>query len=447
MPTTIPTPTGTALQQRLQWVFDPVTYLERTLVECPDIFQAQGLGFGSDQILIVNHPQALQQLIANERRQFTAPGWTNGILRPLLGDYSVIMIDGDRHRKRRQLLMPSFHGERLKAYGEMITRITHQVMGQLVPRQPFLARHITQTISIQVIFESVFGLADGEKYSRLKELLAKMTDLFNSPLTSAFLFFPALQKDLGPWSPWGRFVRRRREADQLLFAEIGDRRANPDPSRPDILSLLMSAKDEQGELMTDQELRDELMTLLFAGHETTATAMAWALYWLHAKPEIRTKLLAELTPLGDNPDPMDSLRLPYLTAVCNETLRIYPVAMLTFPRQLSEDTEMLGYTLSKNTILMGSIYQVHQREDLYPDAKTFNPDRFLKRQYFAYEFMPFGGGTRRCVGDALAQFEMKLVLATIMKHYGLQLAETNPEIPKRRGVTLAPSRGVKMMLS
>ncbi|BFM39595.1 cytochrome P450 [Synechocystis sp. LKSZ1] len=442
---TLPSPSGLALQNRLQWVFDPVSYLERAQRECPDIFQANGLGFGADKMVMTNHPQALQQLLSNERRHFIAPGRINAILRPLLGDTSVIMIEGDRHRKRRQLLLPNFHGERLKAYGDLIVKITHQALASYQPGQAFLARNLTQAISLQVIFESVFGLAETAKYNRLKQLLAGMADLFNSPLTSAFLFFPSLQQDLGAWSPWGRFVRRRQEANTLLFAEIAERRANPQPERTDILSLLMSARDEQGQPMTDQELRDELMTLLFAGHETTATAMAWALYWLHAKPEISAKLQAELTALGPNSDPMEILRLPYLTALGNETLRIYPVAMLTFPRQAITDTELLGQTIPKDTMVMGSIYQVHQRPDLYPDPKTFNPDRFLERQYSPYEFMPFGGGIRRCVGDALAQFEMKLVLATLMANYRFSLADSRPEKAQRRGVTLAPARGVPMI--
>jgi len=438
-------PSGLLLQNRLQWVLDPVGYLERAQLECPDIFQANGLGFGADKMVITSHPQALQQLLANERRHFIAPGRINAILRPLLGDSSVIMIEGEDHRKRRQLLLPNFHGERLKAYGDLIVQITHQALASYQPGQAFLARHLSQTISLQVIFESVFGLAESSKYDRLKQLLAGMADLFNSPLTSAFLFFPRLQQDLGPWSPWGRFVRRRQQANTLLLAEIAERRANPEPERTDILSLLMSARDEQGQPMTDQELRDELMTLLFAGHETTATAMAWALYWLHARPDISVRLQAELTALGAKPDPMALLRLPYLTALCNETLRIYPVAMLTFPRQAITDTELLGQTIVKDTVVMGSIYQVHQRPDLYPKPKEFNPDRFLARQYSPYEFMPFGAGTRRCLGDALAQFEMKLVLATLMAHYRFTLADSCPEKAQRRGVTLAPARGVPMI--
>jgi unspecific monooxygenase len=342
--------------------------------------------------------------------------------------------------------MPSFHGDRLHSYAELIQDVTQQVLNAYRPGEPFLARDAMQNISLQVIFKSVFGLAEGEKYSRLKQLLASMADLFRSPLTSSFLFFPKLQVDLGAWSPWGNFIRRRREVDELLYQEIAERRANLDPSRTDILSLLMTARDEDGEPMTERELRDELMTLLFAGHETTATAMAWSLYWLHAQPEVKTKLLTELDSLGDRPNLMEIIRLPYLNAVCNETLRIYPVAMLTFPRQVQEPTEMLGYSLKKGTVVMGCMYLTHQREDLYAHHHEFNPDRFLERNYSPYEFIPFGGGVRRCLGETLAQFEMKLVVATIISHYQLTLGDKRPEKPQRRGVTLSPARGVKMVM-
>ena len=444
----LPAIPGSHFLQRLQWVFDPISYLENAQAQFPDIFQATALGFGGldGKIVLTSHPQALQQLLTSDRKQFSAPGEMNAILKPLLGDSSVIMIDGDRHKKRRQLVMPSFHGERLKAYGDLIIQITHKALQQIPQGKSFLARDITQTISLEVIFQTVFGFREGENTGRIKVLLTAMADLFRSPLTSSFLFFPGLQKDLGSWSPWGKFVRQRQELNQLIYSAIAERRANPDPSRTDILSMLLEGRDEAGEPMTDQELRDELMTLLFAGHETTATVMAWTLYWLHYKPEIKTKLLAELDSLGPNADWMEINRLPYLNAVCNETMRIYPVAMLTFPRQVEEETEMLGYTLKPGTVVMGSMYLTHQREDLYPNHKEFNPDRFLERQYSPYEFIPFGGGVRRCLGEALAQFEMKLVIATIMSNYQLILGDSRPEKPRRRGVTLAPTRGVKMIM-
>lgn len=443
LPNLIQTPT---FIQRLQWVVDPVGYMENAVQQYPDIFTASIIGFGNSMVF-VNHPQGVQEILTNDRKKFTAPGKDNRILQPLVGDYSIFMLDGDRHRKRRQLVMPSFHGDRMRAYGGLIRDLTEKVFSQLPTNQPFAARATTQDISMQVILQTVFGVSEGERSQQLKKQLTLLVDIFKSPFTSGFLFFPFLQKDLGAWSPWGKFMRDKQQLDQLIYAEIAERRENPDPNRIDILSLLMSARDEAGNQMTDEELRDELITLLLAGYETTATSLAWGLYLLHQHPEVREKLLQELDSLGDSPDPMSVFRLPYLTAVCNETLRIHPVAMLTFPREVQEPVELLGYHLEPDTVVMGCIFLTHQREDLYPNAKQFRPERFLERQYSPFEFMPFGGGVRRCMGEALAIFEMKLVLATILSNYELSLADSQPEVARRRGVILAPARGVKMVLT
>ena len=431
--------------QRLQWVGDPVGYMEGGAQQYPDIFTAEIVS--REPFIFVQHPQAIQKILTNDRKKFTAPGHENRILQPLVGDHSVMLLEGDGHKQRRQLLMPPFHGERMQAYGQIICNLTEKAFSQIPQNVPFLARTAVQDISLQVMLQTVFGLSEGERYQKLKRLLLLLTDMFRSPLTSSFLFFPFLQKDLGSWSPWGRFVRQRQQIDELLYAEIAERREKPEPDRIDILSLLMSARDEEGKPMTDQELRDELMTLLVAGYETTATAIAWGLYWIHHSPQVREKLLQELDTLGGSPDPMSIVRLPYLTAVCNETLRIYPVAMLTFPRVVQERVELLGHQLDPGTVVVGCIYLTHQREDLYPQPKQFKPERFLERQFSPYEFMPFGGGVRRCVGDALAQFEMKLALANILSRYQLALVDSQPEHPHRRGVTLAPAGGVKMVIT
>jgi cytochrome P450 len=342
--------------------------------------------------------------------------------------------------------MPAFHGDRIKVYGALIQKITDRVMAQIAVGHSFLGRDAMQSISLAVILEAVFGFSEGDRHDQLAEKIKALTEFFRSPLQSMFLFFPKLQKDWGRWSPWGSFLRNRNEIDQLIFAEIADRRADLNSDRTDILSLLLAARDEQGQALSDQELRDELLTLLFAGHETTATAMAWGLYWFNRHPETLARLRSEIASLGNDPEAMDIFRLPYLTAFCQETLRIYPVAMLTFPRVAAEPVNLLGYTLAPETIVMGCIYLVHQREDLYPNPQEFRPDRFLERQFSPYEFIPFGGGSRRCIGEALALFELKLVIAKIAMEYDLQLADSEPEKPRRRGVTLSPAKGVRLIL-
>lgn len=439
-----------SLVQQVQWVIDPVGFMENAAQKYPDIFTAKIVGFGNN-IVFVNEPQAIQQILTNDRKQFSAPGELNSLLKPVLGNTSLMMLDGDRHRKRRQLVMPAFHGSRMQNYGQLIFDLTTKVFDSLKAKasasRTFLARDVMQDISLQVILQSVFGLYEGDRCQLLKTLMTQMTELFTSPLTSGLLFFPSLQKDLGAWSPWGNFIRQREQIDKLIFLEIAERRANHDPSRTDILSMLLCGVDEEGNGMTDGELRDELLALLLAGHETTATAMSWALYWIHYLPEVKEKLLQELKQVSDPTDFMSIFRLPYLTAVCNEALRIHPVAMLTFPRVVEEPVKLLGYKLEPKTVVIGCIYLLQRRQDLYPDAEQFRPERFLERQFSPYEFMPFGGGVRRCVGEALAQFEMKIVLATIMSHYNLELSDRKPVKPQRRGVTLAPAGGIKMTVA
>lgn len=424
--------------QLMQWIADPVNYMEAAAKQHSDVFTAQVTG-GRGHLVFVHHPQGIQQLLTQDT--FAAPGEVNRIIQPLVGDYSVIMLEGDRHRRERHLLMPPFHGERMQAYGELICHLTETVMEPIPVGEPFLARTAMQNISLGVILEAVFGVDRSDRLVALKQLLAPMTDIFRSPLTSAFLFFETLQR-WEAWSPWGYFLRQRQQVDDILYAKIAERRSQTDVERTDILSLLMAARDEQGQPMTPQELRDELMTLMFAGHETTATAMAWALYWIHRLPNVRDKLLGEIA--GES-DPLRIARLPYLTAVCQETLRIYPVGMLTFPRVVQKPVELMGYPVEPGAMVVGCIYLVHQREDLYPEPKQFKPERFLERKFSNWEFLPFGGGARRCIGEALALYEMKLVLATILSRYRLALVDRRPERPQRRGLTLAPASGVKMV--
>jgi cytochrome P450 len=432
--------------QKFQWVTDPVKYMENAVQQHPDIFTAQVVGFG-DTIVFVNDPKGVQEILSNGRK-FVALGEMNKVLQPILGDMSILLTDGDRHKRKRQLLIPQFHGERMRAYGQLIGNITEKVLEKIPLNQPFLARDVTQEISLQVILEAVFGLYEGERCQKLKSLLPTfMSNVFGAPLTSTLLFFPSLRQDLGAWSPWGKFVRQRQQIDELIYAEIAERRQQPHSDRIDILSLLLSAQDQEGKPMTDIELRDELMTLMVAGYETTSNTITWAFYWIHYVPKVEEKLRTEIDSLSDDSDPMNIFRLPYLTAVCNETLRIVPVTIFTTPRVVQEPVELLGHQLEPGTILVAGTYLIHNREDIYPQPKQFQPERFLERQYSPYEFLPFGGGSRRCIGEALAQFEMKLVLAKILLNYQLKLTEHRPERPQRRGVTLAPEREVKMIIT
>ncbi|MBR8833498.1 MAG: cytochrome P450 [Stigonema ocellatum SAG 48.90 = DSM 106950] len=429
--------------QLINWIADPIGFQHRYSQKYGDIFSMHLSGIGS--YVIIGNPQAIQEIF-NQDSKFDI-GRGNELAKPLLGQNSLMLMDGDRHRRERKLLMPPFHGERLQAYAKQICLITNQITSQWQVGQPFVARSAMQKISLEVIVQIVFGLSEGKRYQQLKPLLTAWVDMTDSPLRSSMLFLSFLQKDWGTWTPWGRMKQRQRQVHDLLQAEIAQKRTKQDDRRGDVLSLMMAARDENGQAMSDEELTDELLTILFAGHETTATTLAWAFYQIHQHPDILEKLQQELDSLGDNHNPMEIAQLPYLTAVCQETLRMYPVIPVLFPRITKSSMKIAGYEFDAETTFMPSIYLVHYREDLYTNAEQFKPERFLERHYSAWEYLPFGGGSRRCLGYALAELEMKLVLATVLSKYKLALAEDKPVKVQRRGFTLAPVGGVRMVMT
>jgi cytochrome P450 len=436
----------------IQWIFRPLEVLDTYAQRYGDPFR-----IGGNKMLLAiyfSHPQAIQQIFTADPELFDS-GSGNKVLLPFVGYNSLLLLDGDRHQRQRRLLTPPFHGERMRAYGKLICEITEQVISQWRIGEPFRVRPFMQDISLRVILSAVFGLHEGERFDQLRQLFSSMLDSISSPWTSSFLFFPFLQKDLGPLSPWGHFLQNKQQIQGLLYAEIQSRRyAESQHSRStshldgeDILSLMISARDESGQPMTNAELHDELLTLLFAGHETTASALAWALYWINSLPEVHDRLLKELNTLAPDSDPSEIARLPYLTAVCQETLRIYPIGLTTFPRILKSPFQVMGYEFEPGTALIPVIYLTHRREDIYPEPTRFKPERFLERQFSPYEYLPFGGGNRRCIGMAFAQFEMKLVLATILSRCELRLADSRPVKPVRRGVTVAPPGNMRMVVT
>jgi cytochrome P450 family 110 len=440
--TSLPTIRTPAPIQLWQWISNPLKYLHNYDQQCGDICAVTMSG-SLNQAILVSNPQTIQQLLTNDPKQFAAPGSINQILKPFLGARGVILLDGAEHRQRRQLLMPQFHGDKVRAYSELICAVTKDLVEKWSVGETINLREQMQSISLSVILQAVFGLYKGERYDRIRDGLIKVLSLIESPLNASFLLIPPLQQDLGAWSPWGRFVRDREVLDRLIYQEITDRRHNYDSNRSDILTLLIGAEDADGNGMTDTELHDELMTLLFAGHETTATAISWAIYWVNYLPEVKQKLLAELATIGTDRDPLAISKLPYLNAVCAETLRIYPVAMLTFPRITQETVTLQGYEIEPGRMISGCIYLTHHREDIYPEPHLFKPERFLERQFSPYEYLPFGGGSRRCIGMALAQLELKLVLVEMLAHCQLELVGELPVVPVRRGITLGPKGGIE----
>ena len=452
--------------RQFKLIFRPLKYLEDYAQSYGDIFKIGGET--APPFVYISNPEGIKQVLTADPDLFEV-GKGNRILRFLLGDKSLILMDGNAHQRQRQLMMPPFHGDRLRNYSQLIWDITQKLTDQWEMGKPFPIRCTMQEITLQVILQVVFGVYQKERdlavgtardlavgatrSQQLRQLITSLLDSFDTPISSSMIFFRFLQKDWGAWSPWGRFLRLKQRIKQLIYAEIGERRAKMQymasfqSDYTDILSLLLLARDENGQEMTDEELHDNLISLLLAGHETTASALVWALYWVNQLPEVRNKLLEELNSLGKNPAPLEIAKLPYLSAVCSETLRIYPIIPNAFVRVAKSPIEIMGYQFPAGSALALSIYLLHQREDLYPEPKQFKPERFLEKQYSAYEYLPFGGSNRRCLGSALALLEMKLVLANIVSRFELKLTNKRPVKPVRRGLTFAPPGNMKMIVS
>ncbi|MDJ0800575.1 MAG: cytochrome P450 [Calothrix sp. MO_167.B12] len=431
------------LLRLFQFIAQPIEYVENYAKLYGDTFYIPGKN--DTPIVYFSTPEALQQIFTAAPQQFES-GRGNLGLKFLLGVNSLILLDGERHQRQRQLLAPPFHGERMRAYGDIIREITQKISKNWQLNKPFNIRASMQEISLRVILRVVFGLDEGQHLEELRDKITSLLDFMGSPLMSAALFLRFMQTDLGGWSPWGRVLRLKARIDELIDELIQERRAESDQNRQDILSLLISARDANGEGMTNDELRDELMTLLLAGHETTASGLTWAFYWLDMLPDVREKLCGELDTLSDMSDVSAIAKLPYLTAVCQESLRIYPIVMTSFLRILKSPMEITGYKLPAGSLIIPSIYLAHHREEVYPQSKQFKPERFLERQFSPYEYLPFGGGNRRCIGMAFAMYEMKLVLATILSQFQLSLVNKRPVRPVRRGLTLAAPSGMRMIV-
>ncbi|MFN9695472.1 MAG: cytochrome P450 [Synechococcaceae cyanobacterium] len=438
-------------QQVLRAILDPIGYYRHCFQAHNGVVRVRMVPSLPPQQVLINDPAVLQELIGRDTgRGLSAPGHLNQLMQQVVGEHSLMLLEPAPHRARRRLLTPPFQGERLKAYGALIQSIARQVFAELEPGQEWEARPQMQRITMRVILSAVFGLHEGERYRRLEVLLQRNLSVRTGRVGTVMLFVPALRQDLGPWSPGGRVRRLESETRQLLLQEIAERRLSLETGeageRVDVLSLLLAGRDERGEGLSDAELHDELITLLLAGHETSATVLTWALHWIHRQQEVRQRLLAELDACNNPEDPERIQRLPYLSAVVNETLRIHPVAMLLFPRLVEEPLELAGWAFEPGDVLFGCIQAVHERVELYPDPCTFRPERFLERSFGPGEFLPFGGGARRCIGAALAVVEVKLILATLLRQHRLSLTPAcdQPLPPRRRGFLLGPSRPVRL---
>lgn len=392
--------------------------------------------------VVFSHPDAIKTIFTGSEDDLRA-GEANTILEPVLGTHSLLLLDGQQHLRERRLMLPPFHGERMQAYGEAMRRITDAAIDGWPVGRPFPLHEEMQSITLDVILRTVFGLEDGAQMHELRAALLRLLGVATSPL----LLMTFLRRDLGPLTPWRRFVALRAEVDALLFAELARRRAAGTAGRTDILSMLMEARDEQGNPMSDVELRDEMITLLLAGHETTATTLAWAVCRILEHPDVLARLQEERARVcGDGPVTAEHVPgLVWCDATVKEALRLTPIIQFV-GRVLHAPLRIGGWDLPAGVMVAPCIYLVHQRPDVWPEPHRFDPTRFLETKPGPYTFFPFGGGVRRCIGMAFAMFEMKVVLAQVLGRLTLRLAPGYRAEIVRRSITLAPAKGMPVVI-
>jgi cytochrome P450 family 135 len=422
------------LVQMLLFGLRTVPFMERCRRRYGDAFTVSLLE--TEPSVWVSDPAAIETLYSRDRENRVPPG-TKPALEPMFGRRSVFFADGAAHRRKRQLLMPPFHGERMAAWRERMIDAADREIDTWPVGEEFALAPRMAAVTEDVIFEVVFGLGAGEHHARLRRALSEMVDAAMRPAGVLLGFI-----ERGSWSrrlpltPWGRLQRKIDSTHRLLLDEIERRRSDPElERREDILSLLVQARDERGAPMSDEELRDELMSLLLAGAESSGTTMAFAFDFLLHHSDARERLSSELE-LGQE---------PYLEAVIQETMRLRPVPHLT-ARQLASPLEVGGYPLPAGTTVVVPAYVLHHRPDLYPDPTAFRPERFLDRPPGAFTWVPFGGGARRCVGASFATLEMKCVISAVLRRVSMRSAAGEPERVRMRNIILTPARGTRVVV-
>ncbi|HWH46054.1 MAG TPA: cytochrome P450 [Thermoleophilaceae bacterium] len=344
------------------------------------------------------------------------------LMAPVVGAESLLLLDGARHLRMRKLLLPPFHGDAIAGFRDLIAEVTHREIDRWRPGQTIRMRTVGQAITMEVIIRAVFGITDPDRVAEMKRLLPKLSSV--NPL---LLLLPESRR---PRTPWGRFFRERERVDRMIHEEITRRRGS-DEEHTDILALLIAARDEDGAPLTDTEIRDELVTMLLAGHETTATTIAWTFERLLRTPEAMERLAREIREGGGE---------EYLEAVVKESMRVRPVITEVF-RKATRRTVLGGYVIEAGTQVAASVLMVQFDERAYPEPHAFRPERFLGGVPEPYTWIPFGGGVRRCIGAAFALLEMRVVIAAVVARADLRASRPADEGLRFRGVTVLPSRG------
>jgi cytochrome P450 len=427
-----PGPSAPPAVQTIRWLLSPIAFMNGCRRRYGDAFSVKFLGFQTPMVMI-SDPESIRSLYRS-RENGLPPGRTVA-LEPVMGPRSVLLLEGAEHLSRRKLMLPAFHGERMRRYESVIAEAATSEIDSWSLHSPFPIHPRMQAVTLEVILRAVFGVTDPERLERLRAMLALMLANMASPRLQLRVL---LARRFGRRDPIEDLRRETAVVDDLLNAEIAERRADTRvDERDDILSMLVAARFEDGEPMDDGELRDQLITLLLAGHETTATALAWTLDLLLRNPGPMARLRAEIGD-GDGDE--------YLRAVIAEGLRLRPVVPIA-GRRLGSELRVGPYLLGPGTDVTPAIWLTHTRADVYPEPLDFRPERFLADPPETYAWIPFGGGVRRCLGAAFAEFEMRIVLREILARCELRGARAAPERIARRNITFSPRGGTPVIVT
>jgi cytochrome P450 len=414
--------------QGIGWWHRPTAFMERARAKYGKRFTIHLPG--QVPFVMISEPEQLKELF-RAPPDVLHPGEGAQILEPILGSHSVILLDEDPHLQQRKLMLPAFHGDKMAELTGLMEELAEQEVASWPTGRPFELHPRFQALTLEIILRAVFGLEVGERLDSLRERLTAILEFGLSPASVN----THLWRNFGGFGPYARFMRGREEADRLVYEQIDERRSSGE-QRDDVLSMLLEARHEDGSEMSRQELRDELMTALVAGHETTASQLAFAFVCLAREPGVLARLHEEVD-AGDED--------AYLTATIQEVLRRHPVLPQAEPRLVKKPVEIGGWRYEPGVVLGPSAWLVHHDPDVYPEPFAFRPERFLEEPPGTYTWIPFGGGRRRCLGASFAMLEMKVVLRAALQRLTIQPA-TDFERTRRRAITISPRRGARTVL-
>jgi len=424
-----PGPSIPAALQMMGFWSRPIASMERARARYGKRFTVRLLG--APPFVIHSEPDHIKEIFAAPP-DVLHPGEGARLLEPIVGANSLILLDEAPHLEQRKLLLPALHGERMNGLDGLMREVTEREVASWPRDEPFVTHDRLTGLTLDIILRAVFGLDPGPRLDEMRSLLTGILEFSMSPTS----MIPFAQRSWFGGGPFVEFARLRERTDELIFELVAERRAEGG-DRDDVLAMLLEARHEDGSPMSEQELRDELMTMLTAGHETTASQLSWAFAILAREPRVQDELAAEID-RGDGEE--------YLTATVQEILRRRPVLPNAEPRLVKKEVEIGGWTFPPDVCLIANAYLLHHDADVYPDPYSFRPERFVGEKPGTYTWIPFGGGRRRCIGAAFASLEMRTVLRAVLETARLEPGADAPEHTRRRAITISPKQGGRTVL-